>query len=69
MQNRTKAYGIPTAKWNIRLPCWNDLPKATLMVVLEMEHKAFGFQESHSSQEKSLYRFNLKPIRIFSQVF
>ena len=29
------------------------------MMVLEMEHKAFGFQESHSRQVKSAVVINL----------
>lgn len=48
-----RAYGIPSAKWNIRLACLNDLPKVTLMMVLEAEHKASDFQGSHSRQVKS----------------
>lgn len=59
LQNHTKAYGIPIAKWNIRLTCLNDLPKATLTMVLEMEHKASGYQESHSRQVKSAVVTNL----------
>lgn len=59
LQNHTKAYGIPTAKWNIRLTCLNDLPKATLTMVLEMEHEASGYQESHSRQVKSTVVTNL----------
>lgn len=48
-----RAYGIPSAKWNIRLACLSDLPKVTLMMVLETEHKASDFQGSHSRQVKS----------------
>lgn len=53
------AYGILTAKWNIRLTCLNDLLEVTLMMVLEMEHKASGFQGSHSRQVKSAVVTNL----------
>lgn len=47
-----RAYGILTAKWNIRLTGSSDLLKVTLMMVLEMEHKASSFPGSHSRQVK-----------------
>lgn len=54
-----RAYGIPTAKRNIRLACLNGLPKVTLMMVLETEHKASDFQGSHSRKVKSAIVINL----------